>query len=234
MAIRCLACSPDQHEGPEEETVFRRGEVFEIQESVFTPIEHILADMHGVSGLAGDALHRSRSSLHSMRTKENATHKCRPCILMNGVRRTRKGMAGCNICLMATFEKTPIEKLPRVFRHFCLQVFTETAPVLETPHLHSLPKWRRRSGMQWIIMWPFDTTRTLGGRWGARPGHGGCGKRTGMAFGENAMGYLDELCEMKDREWKELCYSQPGFAAEQEQEYRVRTLSFPLIRYHVL
>lgn len=227
MANRCLRCGPDQHAGPEEHTTFRRGEVFEIQESVFTPIEHILADMR-VSGLAGEALRRSKSSLHSMRTKENATHKCRPCILMEDIRKARTGMVGCNICVMATFERTPIEDLPRIFRHFCLQVYTKRATVMEDLHLHSLPEWSLRRGKtQWIIVWPFDTTRKLGGRWRALEG-----ERTGMAFGEYAVGYLEDLCEMKNREWKALCESQPGFAAEQEDEYRVRAVSFRVTRHH--
>ncbi|OJT08389.1 hypothetical protein TRAPUB_728 [Trametes pubescens] len=152
MAKRCLKCVPDRYSGPQEATTFRRGEVFEIQESVFTPIEHIFAAMR-VSGLSGNALYRSQSSLHSIRTQERATHKHRPCILMEYMIRDAKlGVSGVYICLMGTFEKTPIENLPWIFRHFCLQVYTKNAAVVEDDHVHSIPEWPLRGDMQWIIV----------------------------------------------------------------------------------
>ncbi|OJT08388.1 hypothetical protein TRAPUB_727 [Trametes pubescens] len=41
-----------------------------------------------------------------------------------------------------------------------------------------------------------------------------------MAFGANTTENLKDICEQRYREWKALCASRPGFAAEQEDEYR--------------
>lgn len=226
MAKGCPRCPPDQHPGPQERTTFRPGEVFGIRESVFTPIEHILVDMGG-TGLTGDAYHRSQNSLHSICTQEKATHKKRPCILTEYTRKAPTGMTGARICIMCTFEKTPIENLPLIFRHFCVQVYTEDAPAPQDVHLHSLPEWDLRGDMQWIIMWPFNTTRELLGRWRVTPPD--CTQRPGMAFGVSAMKHIETISAEKDREWKAFCATQPGFAAEQERQYRVRTLSVPII-----
>lgn len=217
MAKSCLRCGPDQHGDPEDEMMFYHGEVFGIRESVFTPIEDIL---RRISGLTGEALRRSRSSFYSLRSRGSATHKRRPCILMNRMIRKRNiGTVLPHVCLMCTFEKTPIDDLPRIFRHFCLQVFTENAKLLETTHLHSMPVWPMPGEMQWIIMWRFQTTRELLGRW---PTKAGCGERTGMAFGKKAMSQLNALCEKKQHEWKAFCETQPGFAEEQERQINVR------------
>ncbi|OJT08391.1 hypothetical protein TRAPUB_730 [Trametes pubescens] len=218
MAKCCLRCDTDDHAGPEEEAIFRSGEVFGIQESVFTPIEEIL---YRLSGLAGQALRRSRSSFHSLCKRANATHKRRPCILMDQTYRVSdKGVKSPRVCLMCTFEKTPIDDLPQIFRHFCLQVYTELADVLETAHIHSIPIWPLHGEMQWIIMWPFQTTREMLGRWPRRGSKAGCGQRMGMAFGKKAMSQLDMLCKKKAKEWKAFCVSQPGFAEEQEDKIR--------------
>ncbi|EIW54188.1 uncharacterized protein TRAVEDRAFT_74413 [Trametes versicolor FP-101664 SS1] len=216
--LGCLRCNPDRYPDPKEATKYYRGEVFEIQESVFTPIEEIFAKD---SRLTGDALRRSRRSLRSIRTKEHATHKRRPGILMEYVVENAEiGVSNVWICIMATFEGTPIEDLPWIFRHFCMQVYTKNAAVVEDVHFHSLPDWYvRKATTQWIIMWPFKTTRGLGARW-KETGGASWEQRATMVFGENNVDNLDKSCDERYLEWKKLCALRPGFAAEKEQEYR--------------
>ncbi|KAI0653310.1 hypothetical protein C8Q70DRAFT_1059385 [Cubamyces menziesii] len=179
----CEAGLPDTRSGAEEPTRFAAGEVFSIEESVYTPIEHLLSDP--VSGLRGANLNYSTSSLNNLRTRGRATHKTpRPCILSNTV---YPNDGSCNndgdltIWLMATFEGTPMHTLPPVYQFFCIAVYptrplcpSQTPPIipLHDPevHIHSLPEWPSTdaaSGQcsQWIIAWVFETTRPLLGRW---------------------------------------------------------------------
>ncbi|KAI9067448.1 hypothetical protein FKP32DRAFT_1643924 [Trametes sanguinea] len=239
----CERTSFDAHMGGESANKFFQGEVFSIKESIFTPIEHILANPE-VSGLKGEALDASRASLKSFRTRLHATYKLRPCVLMDTV-------LGCPleriidplICLMGTFAETPFEELPRVLRFFSISVYPNL--VHPTPglfkHIHSLPPWPRfkKDRYQLIVAWPFETTRKLLGRWltpaakrkrmglsaaqrlpYSAPSLASPPQREGMAFGKHAMRELLEVCNTLRVEWMRKCQENEKFAAEHEAEYR--------------
>ncbi|OSC97336.1 hypothetical protein PYCCODRAFT_1471947 [Trametes coccinea BRFM310] len=221
------------------------GEVFSIEESIFTPIEHILADPE-VSGLKGEALNTSRASLASFCTREHATYKLRPCILMDTwVDRPFGEVIQPLICLMATFENTPFTHLPRILRYFSILVYPNlvrlTPDILN--HIHSLPPWPtfKTDRYQLIVAWPFRTTRKLLDRWltpaaktlrSSRPAistpgldrepHSGAStsQRRGMAFGKYAMRQLRNACSTLRSEWMRKCQEDVNFAAEHEAEYR--------------
>ncbi|KAI0664047.1 hypothetical protein C8Q70DRAFT_215613 [Cubamyces menziesii] len=179
----CEAGLPDKHRCAEEPTRYAVGEVFAIEESVYTPIEHLFSDP--VSGLKGANLNYSTASLNKLRTRARATNKTpRPCILSETEYIGDEGREANGkhaIWLMATFEGTPMHTLPPVYQFFCIAVHpthplcpTQTPPIipLHDPevHIHSLPEWpstNTSSGdcSQWIIAWTFKTTRPLLGRW---------------------------------------------------------------------
>ncbi|KAH9889317.1 hypothetical protein C8Q73DRAFT_707114 [Cubamyces lactineus] len=179
----CEAGLPDNHRCAEDPTRYALGEVFAIEESVYTPIEHLFSDP--VSCLKGAELNYSTASLNNLRTRGRATNKTpRPCILSEAEYFGDEGHqtdGKHTIWLMATFEGTPMHTLPPVYQFFCIAVHP-TPPLcpIQTPptiplhnpevHLHSLPEWPSTnisSGQcsQWIIAWQFKTTRPLLGRW---------------------------------------------------------------------
>ncbi|KAI0327933.1 hypothetical protein GY45DRAFT_1327005 [Cubamyces sp. BRFM 1775] len=179
----CEAGLPDDYRCAEEPTRFATGEVLAIEESVYTPIEHLFSDP--VSGLRGASRNYSTASLNNLRTRGRATNKTpRPCILSETVYlgdKSIKGDGNPAIWLMATFEGTPMHTLPPVYQFFCIAVYpTHPLCPVQTPptiplhdpevHLHSLPEWPlsdTAAGQcsQWIIAWLFETTRPLLGRW---------------------------------------------------------------------
>ncbi|KAH9889294.1 hypothetical protein C8Q73DRAFT_707022 [Cubamyces lactineus] len=182
MCSSCVAGLRDSHFHEEKLTDFAIGEVFSIEESVYTPIEHIFSDPN-VSGLRGVCLNHSATSLNNLRTRVQATTKTpRPCILSQISLKTRlEDLINPLIYLMATFEGAPMHTLPPIYQFFCIAVHP-TLPLCpaQTPptiplydpeiHVHSLPEWPSSvssSGQcsQWIIAWQFRTTRPLLGRW---------------------------------------------------------------------
>ncbi|KAL7277704.1 hypothetical protein ACG7TL_008639 [Trametes sanguinea] len=233
----------DIHLGAESTKDFLIGEVFSIEESIFTPIEHILADPE-VSGLKGEALHASRASLASFCNREHITYKLRPCILMDPVINCRfEDIINPSICLMATFENTPFAQLPRILRYFSILVYPNL--VRSTPdslnHIHSLPPWPtfKTDRYQLIVAWPYRTTRKLLGRWltpAAKtsrsgrsavtipehelPSEASNAQRRGMAFGKYAIRELRNACTTLRSEWMRKCQEDVNFAAEHEAEYR--------------
>ncbi|KAI0653317.1 hypothetical protein C8Q70DRAFT_1036629 [Cubamyces menziesii] len=180
----CFSCEnglPDVHRSVEAEEAadYIRGEVFSIEESVYTPIEHIFADPN-VSGLAGANLNHSTASLNKLCTRNQATNKTpRPCILAGSFPNTKlEDIKNPSIWLMATFEGTPMSTLPPIYQFFCIAVHPtpplcplEASRAISLPspgfHLHSLPEWPTPgpNSSQWIIAWEFETTRPLLGRW---------------------------------------------------------------------
>lgn len=218
---RCDFTGGDQYKFPESSKGYHSGEVFGIKDSVWTPIEEIFTNATpGLSRSDPSAASRSRESLRRLRRKADETFKNRPCILMNNFTGEGKGVLRPHVCLMATFEKTPIELLPRIMAFFCIIVMPhEPYPSPETAHLHSLPEWPGIGS--WVIAWVYSATRPLGKRW---PLPEGCRDRAGMAFGSIAFDKLFAACQAKKEEWKECCKKNPDFAREHENEYRVSAL----------
>ncbi|KAI0327913.1 hypothetical protein GY45DRAFT_1362984 [Cubamyces sp. BRFM 1775] len=175
----CESAVGDTFMADERPNNFLSGEVFAIEESVFTPIEHILADPE-VSGLSGYQLSQSATSLHKLCTRAHATNKTpRPCILSQNFYRTDlKDIHNPRIWLMATFEGTPMSKLPPIYQFFCIAVHpnpplacadtpTSLPPHDSEVHLHSIPEWHNSAEEcnQWVIAWSFETKRPLLARW---------------------------------------------------------------------
>ncbi|KAI0365069.1 hypothetical protein BV20DRAFT_973631 [Pilatotrama ljubarskyi] len=75
------------------------------------------------------------------------------------------GVPGYRVCLMCTFDNTPLEDLPTIFQDFCVLVYLEDMGFLDDIHLHSLPEWPAGKAAQLIIAWPYQTTRRLISRW---------------------------------------------------------------------
>lgn len=231
----------------ETDSAYFAGEVFSIRESVFTPIENIFASPE-VSSLAGSELLRSQESLLSLCTRRESTLKLRPGILTKDILNPLHNPRGAVVCLMATFEGTPMEELPYVLRYFCCPVFANGAADYTKAHFHCIPRWSKPS--TWIIAWPFETKRALETRWftpeewakrrgqwtpgswdeeAAADGSEGA-KRIGMAFGPESTDELRDHCYQLRTSWKRQCKKDSLFALEHEKEYRVRHI-LPL---HVL
>ncbi|KAI0629530.1 hypothetical protein C8Q77DRAFT_292081 [Trametes polyzona] len=215
----CAVCEggkSDYLRFPESSRRYFTGEVFQIKDSVWTPIEHALASVASLLRLSDAARNRSEQSLQSLMDRDHATRKDpRPCIVMADIFNSREGSKRPYVCLMATFDGTPIDEMPRIMRFFCVPV---TPHDLFSPdiHLHSLPEWPTANG--WIIAYPYWATRPLGGRWRA-PNAGEA--RKGMAFGVLAMKELEQTCTAKHEAWKDMCRRNPVLANEYEREYRL-------------
>ncbi len=238
MSPTCAHChgdgSSDRLSPYELETFYCAGEVFSIRESVFTPIEEMFTT-RAVSSLTGDELQRSRVSLETLRTRNEDTLKARPGILLKEFRTPCLDRRGAIICLMATFEGTPMDDLPRVFPYFCCPVYPNDGVNSAHRHFHCLPQWDKPS--TWIIAWSFRSRRSLGIRWltpenwEKMQGKGDQGKpedvaadraeRTGMAFGPQATMELSDYCSKLRHSWMLQCRKNRLFSLEHEREYRV-------------
>ncbi|KAI0350623.1 hypothetical protein OH77DRAFT_1514285 [Trametes cingulata] len=223
---------------------FEIGDVFAIEESISTPIQHILADSK-ISMLKGPEKHLSSASLRSLCTQEHATTKSpRPCILMAPVRSrvpiALQEVTGASVCLMGTLEGTPIEELPLVLRFFLLMVYPSLYDGI--PHIHSLPEWslgaKEPHYRQCIIAWRFKTTRNLLSRWlmptskeVASLGEAASGisqmpapctgsRKEPVVFGDRAMEILQDRCVDLRSQWIKMCKEDPLSSAACAKEYR--------------
>ncbi|KAI0629522.1 hypothetical protein C8Q77DRAFT_1140728 [Trametes polyzona] len=142
---------------------------------------------------------------------------------MGDIRRiTADSLAHPRVCVMATFEQTPLEELPLIMQFFCVCVASYLAiPAQDTLHLHSQPAWQKLGA--WIIAYAFVASRPLEGRW--RTPHDPKRDRSGVSFGTKAMAHLDAICTQKRRSFKKRCVANPGLASAWEKEYRLHVRS---------
>ncbi|KAL1945507.1 hypothetical protein VTO73DRAFT_2358 [Trametes versicolor] len=189
-----------------------------------------------LSQLGGDVFRRSRASLDSLRTRRQATKKIRPGVLLKKIDGPLLNLRHAQICLVATFESTPMGELPGVFQYFCLPIFPNGAVNCGKFHLHCIPDWTEPKS--WIFAWVFETTRPLESRWlteeeWAKKCRGGredpffpelgdiaSGTPTGMAFGVDAVAELKKRCRALRQSWMQRCHRDRQFAIRHEKEYR--------------
>lgn len=177
------------------------GDVRSIRESVFTPCFEILS--HPATNVPTWLLNLSDTSFQSIKSKKRrATRKTRPCIIMKQGKLRENNKTDAHICLLATFEKTPMDKLPLLFRHFCVPI----APHDEIPkpnaerHLHSLPyEWGRCNA--WMIAWAMKSTRPLGEPWVDK----NLPQVRRWFFGKRASAIATRECRKRWLEWTEVC-----------------------------
>ncbi|KZT71948.1 hypothetical protein DAEQUDRAFT_736437 [Daedalea quercina L-15889] len=110
------------------------GDIYRMEQSVKTPIELILAQSaQALSRRSFSTTSNSTNSATARRTKL----KGRPCIITSD--RSSQLSQKTSIYLMATYEDTPIEEMPEIFRHFSIAVYPNTSEQLV--HLHTAPDW---------------------------------------------------------------------------------------------
>ncbi|KAI9067446.1 hypothetical protein FKP32DRAFT_261245 [Trametes sanguinea] len=241
----CYSGLQDVYSGPERADIFLAGEVFSVQESIYTPIEHILADPE-ISGLIGAEANDSRTSLVTFQTRARATLKSRPGILMRQIIHCPfDQIENAIICVMTTLNGLQYENLPEIVRFFGILVYPNLVPMEDGSarfHLHTLPAWPKlkQNRYQLIIAYKFLTTRKLDERWWTPEAYRGkstttigglegrdpalfrssiC-ERQGMSFGKHAMAQLRERCDELRDEWIQKCNDNHAFAVECEREYR--------------
>lgn len=201
--------------------LLRAGEVRAIQESVFTPCFDILADH--ITKLPDHLADFSNSSLRSIKSKKRrATHKTRPCIILNEGKLRPDNTTDAEVCLLATFEKTPMTELPKLFRHFCVPIVPHDD--VPTPnkenHLHSMPyDWSQYN--TWAIAWRLKSTRAVDNTWVdfRLP------EVSEWYFGRRAIRILMRQCDERRDAWDKLCDNRQK-VMEIAHEFSVR--SFPL------
>ncbi|KAI0629527.1 hypothetical protein C8Q77DRAFT_1076018 [Trametes polyzona] len=211
---RCPICKggiSDHPQFPESPLRYYEGEVFQTKTRLLR--------------LSLAARKRSEQSLQSLMSKEKPTNKePRPCILTNDIYDSQEGSKRPYVCLMATFDGTPIEEMPRIMGFFCIPVTPHDFLSPDRIHLHSLPEWPVSNG--WIIAYAYTATRPLVGRWRAPPtreDNKGRKGRKGMVFGALAMKQLRHTCKKKHTAWKDMCSRDTVLASEYEREYRKRS-----------
>ncbi|KAL7277706.1 hypothetical protein ACG7TL_008641 [Trametes sanguinea] len=244
----CPICSSelkDTYPGVESADTFLAGEVFSVQESIYTPIEHILSDPK-VSGLTDAEANNSRTSLEKFQTRARATVKSRPCILMFPIHdQSFHHITNAMLCVMTTLNGLQYENLPEIFHFFGILVHPNHIPTGNDStrfHLHALPPWPmlKKNRHQLIIAYRFRTTRKLDERWWTpevRRAELTMGstvslsqdpalfrtatcERQGMSFGKYAMSQLRDKCDNLRDEWIQKCRADRTFAIEREREYR--------------
>ncbi|KAI0690782.1 hypothetical protein C8T65DRAFT_745688 [Cerioporus squamosus] len=187
-------------------TQVRAGDVYTVRESVFTPIYDFLRGC-----LEGDLQAQATAAYHAKLRVQN--YKRRPCILMRDYSQSPTAQTTRRMCLSTTLESHPITSLPRIFKDFCIPIYSDTC--LSDEHIHALPEWEAKQG--WIIAIPFDSSRRLLGQWGAE--YAGTPART-RVFGKKAMSYLKKNCVDRREVWLQKCRKNPAYAREHFKECR--------------
>ncbi|KAI9059913.1 hypothetical protein FKP32DRAFT_1735103 [Trametes sanguinea] len=204
----------------------RTGHVYQIRESVRTPIEQLLID--SCTNLDPDSLtfNASAQSLSYLSSQRSfRSRKCRPCIIAGEGRQkwgrlSEGGLATPDICLMATFEGTDISKMPFIFQHFCIPVFPNDAIQEGTPpfFIRSEPiNWMKQN--VWVIGWLFQSTHRLQGRWRARE------RPYDRGFSQDVMRSLVRECESRKDAWREICRDK-NVAITYANQYKASVHSF--------
>ena len=201
----------------------QKGDVCCTWDSVYSPIWEILGMEDNDSQLFR-SFNYSRATFSSLAssgvssrvTKGRSTP--RPCVVLKS---DRKGATLIStICLMTTYDATPITQMPYIFQHFSLAVFPNVSPSLRATdgHIHILPPWTNSN--QWIIAYPFNSKRTEYRkelrRW--RNTHDG---RDNFRLGRLAFAQLIERCELNLASWQQLCVADPGFNDRNKAELEV-------------
>ncbi|KAI0740874.1 hypothetical protein C8Q76DRAFT_853153 [Earliella scabrosa] len=176
----------------------RKGDVYKIEESIYTPIYDILS--HESSNPDRATWRDSRQTFHDIVQKMHATYKRRPCIMMKHDPDPPTVRKGRKLCLTTTLEGERIENLPRIFLEFCVPIAPSYAiSGDEAAHVHSLPEWDRENA--WVIAWMFTSRRAL---LGDSPDPN-CVTRQERVFGSKAMNDLKDECQKRLRAWYDKC-----------------------------
>ncbi|KAJ8461991.1 hypothetical protein ONZ51_g11186 [Trametes cubensis] len=179
------------------------GTVYCIQESVKTPIEDLFQNSCSNLDPASKAFYNSQTSLSYLSSAGSyRSRKNRPCILVkDDVTHGSESMKYLSlICLMATFEGTPIERMPFVFRHFSIPVFPSYAIDLKPSRfcIRASPKdWAKAD--VWVIAWMFQSSHPLQGTWTPQVGH------HHRFFDSRTVAALVIQCEKKKKKWRSMC-----------------------------
>lgn len=147
-----------------------RGHVIAINASIHQPMAEIIGKSNIVEmrekyqrkGATLSSISKATQSSKNTRTSTvqsqtqasgNTVLKSRPAIVVSNPM-DNKGKA--RVCLMATFEGTPLNELPELLQQFCMPVYPDKPPgVDENYHFHTSPEWRGGGHVQWVILWPF-------------------------------------------------------------------------------
>ncbi|RPD71474.1 hypothetical protein L226DRAFT_176220 [Lentinus tigrinus ALCF2SS1-7] len=183
------------------------GDVYSIQESVYTVIFDILLSSRIVDrGIE----RRCDQAAQRLKKKDHATEKIRPCIAMSD------GISSATplVCLTASWEQTPLADLPRLFRHFSIPIHRNRIISDNSNHYHSSPEWDIENA--YVLAWSFESTRPLVNRWPGR--ETGTPPDQPYVFGNTTLKRIVSDCKYKQKEWLAMCSEDPNFAVECARE----------------
>lgn len=193
---------------------YHQGDVYSLQESVYTPIYDILVHTFSRLGDKSDTSKRSQRSLNDFKGVPNHIRGGRPAVIMEDD--DGDNPLGLMVCVATTYSGEPISKLPHIFQHFSIEIAPNHRPSTDRLcHLHGLPEWDRENA--WLIGWPFRSTATCEGAWTSKPD----GQGDPQVFGMEAMKFLAAECRKRWKDWWDMCEKDPGLPAVFEAELRV-------------
>ncbi|TFY53564.1 hypothetical protein EVJ58_g9382, partial [Rhodofomes roseus] len=217
-------------------------DIYAIQQSVHTPIKYALCGYLKSAGkwsvgttlssihtsLAVRSAKRRRKaskpadsdanlvppSSHYSARPQSLSGKDRPCIIATMPSVETEDVMG--IFVMATYDDTPLQEMPAIYRHFSLAVY----PNEEPSHVHTMPEWHGK-GIQWVIAVrytvPRESTSTGNiSRW-CNEWYQGTGnkqrvQRSHHRFETTTLSYLRRTAEEKMEQWQEMCRRDPELA----------------------
>ena len=191
------------------------GDIFRMQESVRTPIRHILAQSPGQYN--GSA---SLAFTHASTTRTSGTMKTRPCIIVNlPEEETRRSLL--SICAMATYEGVPIHEAPEIYQHFSIGISPNTS---DPVHLHTSPEWTGVGG-QWVIAYIYGVPPDKYDLWTTprrynRYSDGPIDCYSYHRLSNEMLQYLVTVNREKLQEWQRMCLSDPDLLSRSLKQVR--------------
>ncbi|KAI0365058.1 hypothetical protein BV20DRAFT_780634 [Pilatotrama ljubarskyi] len=196
---------------------YQRGHICCIYESTATPIERIL-EQHPTIKACPALYKKCKDALERITAEGSRIGKERPCVLLCTIPSDTRTTP--TICIMATFCGAAYEELSEILKIFCIPVSPNLGQEGSIP-LHTTPEWPNSD--QWIIAYPFDSTRYIKGFWRA-------GYRTPTSSGSEDVPVrrltrretyaLRDHCERAIKQWFDLTAVDPNFAIQCAIEHR--------------
>ncbi|KAI0350651.1 hypothetical protein OH77DRAFT_1572355 [Trametes cingulata] len=199
--------------------LIRPGKVYMVQESIRTPME--LLFQHPISNLDSNSwlFQESQRSLSYLSSNQSGrSRKKRPAMTTGqvlGRHHLHDEDRRAEIYLMASFEDTPIDRIPYAYQHFVVPVAPNHAlDIMPRPYyVRAYPKDWVKTGT-WIIAWPFKSAHPLERLWTRKssPNY--------REFDAETVTTLKGVFESRQESWRILCLDKKvamGFAKEFRQ-----------------